>query len=456
MAAGDMDVYDIALLITGIIAAVMGIVQIYFLQTNVSRDNSMKIMLVNLSVADLMDGLIMIFTVTSKRVYPYVYTPQGIKYLTSCPKSWKIFHGIITELSTLHIFSVGLLTLIILTILKMVAVIWDHHFSKSTLKKVIMVVWSVSGICLIADFCLLKTGVYPQSSHLRYRLLWTTVLVVLTALTFFICYLKIYIHVCRANAAILDINGQHLPPYVSQTFGGKMAKIAILQFICFLVCQGPQQVVYILSFFMVIRIRLAWLTVLIHIHPILDQISLFIVYREELKKQIKAMFRRRLNTNRRLNHESIARRQKMIRETSERKSSLNKPKVNHDLPNLTAASTVTEKENQQPSVVRSTLTHEENAVTRGESTTLLEFFLRSLEANPEDIKDLEDMQKHFSEQTSSACSEKFAKSKIKKHLQRSLSECTPKSEKAKKFRRHSLPSYAEKTEKNQRRIIQLI
>ena len=75
---GDLDVYDYTLVILGIIVTMLGIMQIYFTQKNVSRGNSQKVLLLNLSVADMMDGLIMIFVITSKKVFPYIYPLQGI------------------------------------------------------------------------------------------------------------------------------------------------------------------------------------------------------------------------------------------------------------------------------------------------------------------------------------------------------------------------------------------
>ena len=59
---GNFDIYDIILLTIGILVTIVGIIQIYFIQTNVSRDHSIKFMVINLCLADLMDGLVMLFS----------------------------------------------------------------------------------------------------------------------------------------------------------------------------------------------------------------------------------------------------------------------------------------------------------------------------------------------------------------------------------------------------------
>ena len=66
---------------------------------------------------------------------------------------------------------------------------------------------------------------------------------------------------------------------LSQDSENLQCKSNIFQVALFVICNVPQQIVYLLSYFGMPTIRQDWMTVLIFLNPVVDAITFFVIYR---------------------------------------------------------------------------------------------------------------------------------------------------------------------------------
>ena len=268
-----MDDYAICFMFIGSAVIFLNIIVIYCIWTKFRReDNSQLVLLSSLSIADLLQGVDVICIASLSTLIRYKYKGKPL------PHAITVMHGILVDFLSKYIFSVSVVTLMVLAVVKMLAVTRNQHFTKSTLRKISTAIWIVNCLLLSTEYGAFKYGVY-QPAQIKYRLLWSTVLTFLTLCVFIGCFVKILVVVRRANSDLVDVPADGIPPYVSRTFDGNMSKIAVCQVIAFVVFNLPQQICYLISFFADINIRHHWMTVFIFLNPVFDSITFFIIYR---------------------------------------------------------------------------------------------------------------------------------------------------------------------------------
>ena len=230
--------YLTCLLLTGVGILSLNAGVIYSLCTKFRRENNSQLaVLFSLSVADLIQGVDAVAIASLSMVIQQKYRATGRPPVgpppkgpptTALPLSVEIIHGILVDFLSKYLFSVSIVTLMVLAVIKMLTVTRNMQFSLTTLKKLSVTIWLVNLVLLGSDYVVYKMDVYT-TEQMKYRLLWTTVLAFMTMFVFVACFIRILHTVRQANADVVGMPGQIIAPFVNRTFDGNLSRIAVSQ-----------------------------------------------------------------------------------------------------------------------------------------------------------------------------------------------------------------------------------
>ena len=153
-----MEGYAVCFLFIGVIVVVLNMIVIYCIKKKFHRENNSQLVLLSsLSIADLFQGIDVLCIASLSTLIRFRYKGKSI------PPVIMIVHGILVDFLSKYIFSVSVVTLMALTIVKMFAVKRNQYFTSSSLRKVSVSIWVVNFVLLSAEYAVYKAGIYTPS-----------------------------------------------------------------------------------------------------------------------------------------------------------------------------------------------------------------------------------------------------------------------------------------------------
>ena len=239
--------------ILGAVIIVLKSIQIHCLRKRMdTRRNEQLVIVLSLAVADLLQGISAICIALTRSL-------SGL-------------NEFLIDVYAVHLFTVSMLTLLLLSFVKLMAVTRNTHYRRSNLKRCLIAIWIIDGIVRTTEYIVFKLEAYSIDQE-AYRKAASPFIVFLTTLTFIIFFGRIYFVVRRSNQ---DIG--------RQTNDNTM-KIAIAQVMTFVICTWPSQTYKLVAMFTGIddeekHVKMQkGMLIFILLNPIVDPITFFIVNR---------------------------------------------------------------------------------------------------------------------------------------------------------------------------------
>ena len=168
--------------------------------------------------------------------------------------------------------------LVALSVLKMILITTNKKYTRSTMKMICNSLWAVAFVLCVAEFTIYKLKLYPRVRIMRR--VWSPLLTFPAILVFLFCFGRIY----YVNQKVTRRFSRQ------QRDKGNFKKIAIAQVSAFVFCIAPLSVydVGLVTnqwYFESTETILRSLQVLSVLHPVIDSIVFFIVYKDKWRKK---------------------------------------------------------------------------------------------------------------------------------------------------------------------------
>ena len=251
---------------------VLTIVQLWCLHKHFRRHvNPLMVIIFHLSVADLMEGIAVIFNSITKRLKKNFFV--GSSLLLEC-------YDVLMQANK-FILSVSIVTLATLAVLKMLRVTQNKWLTKLTIKRISRIIWIVMLVIFFTEYVVYKAHGYSDDVEdvTKYRRIWLPVLVLLAAIIIVYCFARMFYVISKRQVQ------------TSQEQYGRRRRflaISILHLVGFIVCVTPLAVLYV--FDAITQINPAKFQqfyracVILYIsNPLVDSIGFLIVYRRKLR-----------------------------------------------------------------------------------------------------------------------------------------------------------------------------
>ena len=257
--------------VIALLTIILNIIQLWCLHKHFRRHvNPLMVVIFHLSVADLIQGTIVISTFILMLLRKCIFPGSSLL------KEIFDFYGEANKCLS----AVSIVTLVTLTVLKMLRVTQNKWFTKSTVRRICRTIWIVVVLCFSTDYVVYKAGGYPGNEKLvvKYRPFWLPVLALPATVILVVCFARMF---CVMRTRMIQ-------PVHEHAFRRRFLTIAILHLVSFVVFVAPATALIIADALIHIdpeqfeKLRRVFIVFIIS-NPLFDSIGFFIVYRGKLR-----------------------------------------------------------------------------------------------------------------------------------------------------------------------------
>ena len=253
-------------LLIGTLVVALNSLQIWFIRNKFRRyTNPLIIIFLHLSVADLLQG------VASPLLAGVLISKRELAPNSSIMEK---ITSLIRTFGYRYVIGVSIVQLNALTVLKMMRVTRNKRYTKSTMTRICMIIWSVCLVIVVTEY-IFHILIYPFDEKVRE--LWLSLFTLPTIILFVVCFSRMY---CVTTSSERRVNSSNL-------FGGKFLVIASSQVAAFVICSAPLSFLRIVSFCRTVdpevrEVLDRSLGLLFLLNPVANSVVFLFVYRQKL------------------------------------------------------------------------------------------------------------------------------------------------------------------------------
>ena len=209
--------------VIALLTIILNIIQLWCLHKHFRRHvNPLMVVIFHLSVADLIQGTIVISTFILMLLRKCIFPGSSLL------KEIFDFYGEANKCLS----AVSIVTLVTLTVLKMLRVTQNKWFTKSTVRRICRTIWIVVVLCFSTDYVVYKAGGYPGNEKLvvKYRPFWLPVLALPATIILVFCFARMF---CVMRTRIIQ------PVHEHDGFRKRFLTISILHVVILIVWHLP-------------------------------------------------------------------------------------------------------------------------------------------------------------------------------------------------------------------------